>query len=70
MKISDVIGQIFGIGQRSNAVRVETNADANGNFSAQVNIGAGSGQQLGLVIDSTEPRSQATARVTRTLLVR
>jgi hypothetical protein len=71
---NDVIGQILGInasGNRGgNAVRVETNADGNGAFSTQVNIGAQSGQHLGLVVDSTDPRTQASARVRRVLTVR
>jgi hypothetical protein len=71
---NDVIGQILGIntgGNRGgNAVRVETNADGNGAFSTQLSIGAQSGQHLGLVVDSTDPRTQASARVQRTLTVR
>jgi hypothetical protein len=67
--INGVIGQLLGINQRPSGTRVETNADGNGYFSVQVNIDAGSGQQLGLVVDSTEPRSQTTARTSRTLVV-
>ena len=70
---NDVIGQILGIGNngnRGNAVRVETNADGNGIFQTQVNIGAQPGQRLGLVVDSTDPRTQASARARRVLTVR
>jgi hypothetical protein len=70
LTVSGAIGQILGIGPSSNAVRVETAADANGVFSVRITIGAGSGQQLGLVVDSTEPRTQAAARARRTLVVR
>ena len=68
--LGGVIGQLLGIGGRPNAVRVETDADRNGYFSVQVDIDAGSGQQLGLVVDSTEPRTQAAAHANRTLVVR
>jgi len=68
--LNGVIGQLLGVGGRPNAVRVETDADGNGYFSVQVDIDAGSGQQLGLVVDSTEPRTQAAAHTSRTLVVR
>jgi hypothetical protein len=71
--VNEAIGQILGIstgGSRPNNVRMETTADANGSFSAQVNIGAASGQHLALVVDSTEPRTQGAARIRRSLTVR
>jgi hypothetical protein len=64
------IGALLGIGPRSDSVRVETDADAGGVFSVQVQIGAESGQRLALVVDSSEPRTHASARVQRALVVR
>ncbi|MDQ2858215.1 MAG: hypothetical protein M3R53_06140, partial [Candidatus Eremiobacteraeota bacterium] len=69
----NVIGQILGIGGGGNAgstFRSEVSADANGMFSTSVTVNAQSGQQLVLVIDSTEPTSQTAApRQTRQLVV-
>lgn len=68
--VNGAIGSMLGINERANAVRVETNADGNGYFSVQIDIDARSGQQLGLVVDSTQPRTQQTAHMTRTLVIR
>lgn len=69
----NVIGQILGIGGGGNpgsTFRSEVSADGNGMFSAGVTVNAQSGQQLVLVIDSTEPSSQTAApRQTRQLVV-
>jgi hypothetical protein len=69
---AQAIGQLFGINtaRAGQAVRVETNADANGNFETQVNMEAQSGQHVALIVDSTEPRTQEAAHVRRTLTVR
>lgn len=68
--VNGAIGQMLGINGHPNSVRVETNADGNGYFSVQVDIDAGSGQQLGLIIDSTDPRTQTSAHASRTLVIR
>jgi hypothetical protein len=68
--INGAIGALLGIGPRSDSVRVETDADANGAFSVDVPIGAESGQRLALSVDSTEPRTHAAASARRALVVR
>jgi hypothetical protein len=66
----DVLGQIFGAGGANSNVRSEVTADANGDFAAPVTIDARGGQQLTLVVDSTDARSQSAApRVVRSLTV-
>jgi len=66
----DVLGQIFGSGGANSNVRSEVIADGNGNFAAPVTIEAHDGQQLTLVVDSTDARSQSSApRVVRNLIV-
>ena len=45
--------------------RIETRADASGNFSQQVSLRAGSGQTVTLVVTSTEPQTQSSVRATR-----
>lgn len=68
----NVLGQILGIstGGGGNTVRNEVTADANGDFASQINIGARAGQNLTLVVDSIEPKTQTAApRQTRHLTV-
>jgi hypothetical protein len=66
----DVLGQIFGAGGANSNVRSEVIADGNGDFAAPVTIDARGGQQLTLVVDSTDARSQSAApRIVRTLTV-
>jgi hypothetical protein len=66
----DVLGQIFGAGNANSNVRSEVIADGNGNFAAPVTIDAHDGQQLTLVVDSTDARTQSSApRVVRSLTV-
>lgn len=53
--IGQVLGAILGAGGGNQGVQNTVTADANGNFSSAVNIGASSGSILGVVITSTEP---------------
>lgn len=64
----NVIGQLLGVGNGSSSVRSEVIADGNGNFRAPMEIQAHSGQQMTLVVDSTDARSQSAApRLVRNL---
>ncbi|BDE05618.1 hypothetical protein WPS_08940 [Vulcanimicrobium alpinum] len=53
--IGQVVGAILGVGGGNQGVQNTVTADANGNFSSAVNVGAPSGSVLGIVITSTEP---------------
>lgn len=54
--IGQVLGAILGSSAGGNqGVQNTVTADANGNFTSAVNIGASSGSTLGVVITSTEP---------------
>ena len=67
---NDVLGQIFNGGGQNSTSRSEVIADGNGVFNAPVAIDARPGQQLTVVIDSTDARTQSSApRVVRNLLV-
>lgn len=70
ISVNEAIVAILGVGPHSQSVRAETDADAHGAFAVPVSIGADSGQTLGLVVDSTEPRTHAAARARRALVVR
>jgi Copper amine oxidase N-terminal domain len=59
--IGAIIGSILGGGSQTNSATYNVTADANGYFSAQVNIGAPSGSTLTLVIHATDPQTGATA---------
>lgn len=64
----NVIGQLLGAGNGSSNVRSEVTADGNGNFRAPMDIQTRSGQQMTLVVDSTDARSQSAApRIVRNL---
>jgi hypothetical protein len=64
----NVIGQLLGSGNGSSNVRSEVTADGNGNFHAPMDIQTRSGQQMTLVVDSTDARSQSAApRIVRNL---
>jgi hypothetical protein len=66
----DVLGEIFSGGGDNSTVRSEVIADPNGMFAAPVTIAAHPGQQLTLVVDSTDARTQSAApRIVRTLTV-
>lgn len=66
----NVIGQIFGGGDANANARSEITADGNGNFSTPIDIQAHPGQELTLVVDSTDARTRAAApRVVRSLMV-
>jgi hypothetical protein len=55
--IGQVVGAILGVGTGGGNTTVQNtvHADANGNFSSSVSIGASSGSTLAVVITSTEP---------------
>jgi hypothetical protein len=65
-----MFGQILGTGNGNSSTRSEVTADGNGGFSAPVNMDVRDGQQLTLVVDSTDARSQSAApRIVRNLRV-
>jgi len=66
-----VLGEIFNVGNSPNSsARSEVIADGNGMFSTPIDLDARPGQQLTLVVDSTDARTQASApRVVRDLTV-
>ena len=65
---SNVLGQLFGVATGNSNVRSEVIADGNGNFAAPVAIDAHPGQEMTLVVDSTDVRTQEAApRVVRNL---
>jgi len=67
---ADLLGAIFSGGGDNSTVRSEVIADPNGVFSAPISIAAHPGQQLRLVVDSTDPGSQGAApRIVRALTV-
>ncbi len=66
----DVIGQILGVGGANTSVRSEIIADGNGVFSTPISLNVQAGQQITLIVDSTDARTQAAApRVVRNLVV-
>ena len=50
--------------------RVVATADGSGNFSQQVNLNAGGGQNVTLVVTSTDPTTRGSVRVTRHYTIR
>lgn len=64
-----VLGGNTGASQQGNSAQIELTADANGNFSRRINIGAPSGSNLLLVIHATDPQTGAAATPFRESLV-
>jgi hypothetical protein len=62
-----VLGGVIAFG--GDHERIETTADANGRFSAQIQLRAGSGQSVTLVVTSTEPATKSSAKQTRHLTI-
>lgn len=62
-----VLGGVFALG--GDHLRIETTADAGGNFSKQVQLNAGSGQTVTLVVTSTDPQTKSSVRETRRFTV-
>ena len=58
-----VVGGVFALG--GDHSRIETTADAGGNFSKQVQLNAGPGQTVTLVVTSTEPQTKSSVKETR-----
>jgi hypothetical protein len=68
--VAGAVGSILGLGGGAN-VRNEVTANADGSFSTVVAINAESGTTLQMIVNSTDPRSKASARpIARKLIVR
>jgi len=68
--IAGAVGSILGLGGGAN-VRNEVTANADGSFSSVIAINAPPGTTLQMIVNSTDPRSKASAHpVARTLNVR
>lgn len=59
--IGQIIGSILTGGQQTNSASASLTANAEGNFSTQVNIGAPAGSTLQLIINATDAQNGATA---------
>ena len=65
----NVIGQLLGVGAGNASIRSEVIADGAGNFQAPIALQARQGQQITLVVDSTDARTKTAApRVVRNLV--
>ena len=62
-----VVGGVFALG--GDHTRIETTADAGGNFSKDVQLNAGPGQTVTLVVTSTEPKTKSSVKETRRFVI-